>query len=344
MYLGYYQQEEFHEIEKFVKSSWGRDIFAKKRSVNIEDLYTYIEIEIERKSAPELLNVRQQLLKLIQSVLINSEKKLKAPEGEYNRLVSRLNQNDTIITFNWDLLLDNILGREAIDKQSDKFVNAREQYPQYINFKYNLSAHSEWQAAHARIKEPYEIWTSDLGYYLKLHGSVDWFYCSNENCYSWQKVFPLLDSTIDVFCSECHEKLDILIIPPILNKGYRSYPLIRRIWNLASQEIRSASEIIIWGYSLPPTDFYSAWLLRQGREASLEKLVIINPEVIYPNSKKVNDKFVDKFRDLFSDKIPKGSPLLYENFSDYLDAMTVKMKYSIGEIKVTAASPSDISN
>ena len=87
--LGYHQQEEFHEIEKFVKNSWGRNILAKQRPINIEDLYTHIEIEIERKSSPEFLNVRQQLLKLIQSVLINSEKKLQAQEGEYNQLTSQ---------------------------------------------------------------------------------------------------------------------------------------------------------------------------------------------------------------------------------------------------------------
>jgi hypothetical protein len=71
-----------------------------------------------------------------------------------------------------------------------------------------------------------------------------------------------------------------MIIPPVLKKEYRQYPLIRRIWNIASKEIESADEIIIWGYSLPPTDFLVFGLLRQARDKSLKRLILINPNIV----------------------------------------------------------------
>ena len=43
--------------------------------------------------------------------------------------------------------------------------------------------------------------------------------------------------------------------------------------------MKEARELVIWGYSLPPTDFYSQWLFRQAPPHRLERVRIINPEV-----------------------------------------------------------------
>ena len=233
-----------------------------------------------------------------------------------------LKPNDTIITFNWDLLLDDVLGR-GNSIAFAKSIPAGKQGSQYNQFVENLSAYSEWLRAHS-VTEPYSKWPTDTGYYLKLHGSIDWFYCSNESCHRYGNVFPLLDLTKDYYCSECHEPFSLLLIPPVLNKGYRKYPLIRRIWSLAAQELRSATEIIIWGYSLPPTDFHSLWLIRQGRAAPFKKLIIINPYVITKN-KTFRTAFVNRFRDIFNGI--GAELLLYESFDDYRKSNDIVSKY-----------------
>jgi len=119
-----------------------------------------------------------------------------------------------------------------------------------------------------------------------------------------------------------------------LNKGYRTYPLIRRIWNLAAKEMSLVDELIIWGYSLPPTEFYSYWLMRQARESKLRKLIIINPDVINKYQRKyvINRRFVARFYDLFRRKISEKSLILYDSFMDYDANEDVLKKYELKEI------------
>jgi hypothetical protein len=321
--------DSYSALAEYTKTKFAKSITDRRNKIDIELLFTNIEIDIERRSSFDLLELRQKLLKLIQTVLIEVEKHIIGHKGEYDDFVLNLKPNDTLINFNWDLLLDNKLGRLiALNDIKSSKVKA-DVHPQYNNFIKNLSAYSEWTWAHASIQEPYVVWPANFGYLLKMHGSIDWFYCPNDRCRACHKVFPLLYSENTFRCSECHEELDSLLIPPILNKGYRQYPLIRRVWNLAAQEIQSATELIIWGYSLPPTDFYSDWLLRQARVAPITKLAIINPEVIDKNKKRVGP-IVKRFRDIYRREGTHPETLLYEYYGDFLAGNDTSKKYGIG--------------
>ena len=145
----------------------------------------------------------------------------------------------------------------------------------------------------------------EKGVYLKLHGSIDWFYCANEGCRLFNLIFPVKKPTEDYYCcSECHEHNLPLIIPPVLNKAYRQHPVIRRIWNHAADEVKSADELIIWGYSLPPTDFYSKWLLLQARGGANKWTNLIRMTVINPNAvdrEGGHTDFMKRFKRLYQD-------------------------------------------
>jgi hypothetical protein len=325
----------FNKLENYVQNIMGKSIFDRRTKINIEDLFTHIEIEIERKSSWELsswelLEIRQQLFEIIQDVLLILESKLHDSTSELNNFQGMLSQSDTIITFNWDLLLDNILKRETYLTDGNLKIGTAP-YDQYVNFILGLSALGEMTLAGSSIRKPYNVWKGERGYYLKAHGSIDWFYCSNEGCRGFHKVFPLSDPISFHYCSECHERLDSLLIPPILNKGYRRYPLIRRIWNLAAKELSSVNELIIWGYSLPPTDFYSFWLIRQSRQSSNLSVNIINPEVLtkLKGEYRMNVKFVRKFYNIFRGKISKESISLYYSFGDYIAGKDIFKGYNL---------------
>jgi hypothetical protein len=321
---------QFKELVSCVREVLG---LKARNQINIEDLFTHIEIELEKGSSSRLLEIRGQLFDLIQLVLSSSEKELSNDEGEYTRLLPKLEPSDTIITFNWDLLLDNVLNRERILSAIEtRKVDKDTKSGQYWQFIQHLSARGEETWEHIAISPPYCDWNPNVGYYLKAHGSIDWFYCLNDSCRAFRKVFPTMDYTKPHFCSECHEKLQRLLIPPVLNKGYGQYPLIRRIWNLAAKELNSTNELILWGYSLPPTDFYSFWLLRQTREAPLQRLVIINPSVRRGRRKvRLNSPFVSKFYSIIRGKKPKEIIELYEYFGDYCDGIDILKKYDLGD-------------
>lgn len=326
-------QDEFGRVSNYAKKVTGRNLVKEASDFDIEAFFTLIEIELEKKSSPELLAIRDQLLKLIQGVLIGLDRSIANVKGDYQDFVLSLEQSDTIITFNWDLLLDNALNRERILAAKYKKIDDKEALKdRYWQFIFHLSALGEMTMKHIAVDAPYQEWDTDVGYYLKAHGSIDWFYCSNEYCRALRKVFPLLKPAKKYSCSECHESLSSLIIPPVVNKGYRQYPLIRRIWNVATKELSVANELIIWGYSLPDTDFYAKWLLSQARQSPLRKLVIINPNVIVkPN--RLGVAFVRRFYDLFRDKIPKDCVYFYETFQDYLNKNDILSKYDLGKLK-----------
>lgn len=326
--LGLTKNPEFEEIKNYLHKSLG---IKSPGMLNIEDLFTHIEIELERYNSPEITKIRLQLLKLIREVLIGLEENtsINLDQNEVLNKKWKIVATDTFITFNWDLLLDNIFGRKNI-LDGPRDTPGHSQYKQYDNFIKNLSVHSEFTWAHLSIGDPYIKWDSNNGFILKLHGSVDWFSCINEKCRAWQKVFPLSKPLQTYYCSECHEPLENLLIPPILNKTYRQYSFIRRIWNLAAQEVRSANEIIIWGYSLPTTDFYSKWLLRQGRTDLIEKLVIINPFlVIGQKEKKIRRNFLTFFTEIFKGVGSLKKISLFEDFDDYCEGLDIPQKYGL---------------
>ena len=140
--LKLFSTSEFSELVSYVEEVFG---LAVKNKINIEDLFTQIEIELEKTSASSLLEIRDQLFDLIQHVLSNSEKDMLDKKGQYNRLFSKLERSDTIITFNWDLLLDNVLNRKLILSalEADKKVDAVTPPEQYWQFILHLSARGE---------------------------------------------------------------------------------------------------------------------------------------------------------------------------------------------------------
>ncbi len=321
---------EYTTVVDYIKDSTGKDVLKKEDNVDIEAILTYLEIEIERNSSPKLFNIREQFLDLIQKVLIGLGDQVKPEEGEYNTLKATINiEDDTIINFNWDLLLDDIFNRKDILTRPYYYIHDNDSHGYYRNLIFGFSAFQSFNEPYTTIGLPYKEWRPKKGFYLKMHGSIDWYYCSNEQCRAYLKVFPILALGEQYFCSDCHEQLRYLIIPPVLNKSYRQYPAIRRIWNVAAKELSEAEELIIWGYSLPPTDFYASWLIGQARKASLKKVNLINPSVIGEKKKGLNQDYISRFRKLFRDKQDSPTFCLYENYSDFEKKIEITSKYHL---------------
>ena len=139
---------------------------------------------------------------------------------------------------------------------------------------------------------------------------------------------------LQLHCSECHEFVEQLIIPPLLDKQYNQYSFIKRLWNTAIQEVGHATEIIVWGYSIPPTDFYCEWLLRQINSYKCKSLTIINPELIIKADKKVdwNILFIKKYLNIFENNISIENIKFYEFFDDYNAGYDIMKKYKLDKI------------
>ncbi len=303
-------KKQYEELHKYIIENFGVNILDKSEDIDIELILNTIEIELERSSNPILLNIKNQILSIIKSVLYKIQNIV---GGEYYIFPGYIKPNDSIFTFNWDLLLDDILGRENVLSKEYR------EGMYYHGFYKKYTAPPEYYFENMGYNYPYNVWDKNSQFYLKLHGSIDWIFCDNELCRANNKIFPILNPLDLYYCSYCHEEMKLLIVPPILNKQYRTYPLIRQIWSTAVREIQSIENLAIWGYSLPPTDFYSKWLLSKARYAKLKKLIIINPFVSknVKGGEAVRYEFVRNFYDMYRDILPKREVYLYKAFKDF---------------------------
>ena len=274
--------QSFYSLNKFTKNIYGIDIFKGKAKIDIEQLMTLIQIQIGNNPDGYIKSAEEELLFLIRQVLLDSS--INTGESEYERFAKTINDEDSILTFNWDIQLD-----RALDK------HLRKQYKAF-KMKFSGDAQSTWD--NLTIKPPAVRTNEKNGIYLKLHGSVDWYYCDQEFCRAKSLVFPLENMFEDNYCSVCLERVKNLMIPPVLNKNYHSYPLIKAIWNSASIELEKADELVIWGYSFPPTDFYTQWLLRRV-DRHYTRISVITPIWYLGRQRKFGIEQIDQKSEVF---------------------------------------------
>lgn len=272
--IGYKQAEE--ELTDFIayvgRTKLISDKFGEGQwvTLNLEEVFTAIEVEREFHS-PEsdagarLLLLRNALVRFITRVL-----KLctRGAHGEYCRLLKKqLTSDDSIITFNWDLLLD----REFV------LDNGRA-CDQYGNFLLRIPLMTQ---------ESLPSFVMGEGLLLKLHGSLNWFRCGNRKCESSTPITFLSPIVClgrsqwdeDVTCWQCGSFMNPVIVPPLLRKPITEDPAIRSAWGLARERLLDASRVVVVGFSGAATDFYTSWLLRStvGTREDVE-IMVINPD------------------------------------------------------------------
>jgi SIR2-like domain len=133
------------------------------------------------------------------------------------------------------------------------------------------------------------------GSLFKIHGSVNWMYCSRchhlkmgwssqrsvpSRIASYFYSAPSSESLDDQYaqralCPDCHTKLRPILITPTHRKDYRN-PHLARIWYEAERALQRASRVIFVGYSLPDDDVEVIYLLKRGLGA-------MNPTALSPD-------------------------------------------------------------
>lgn len=156
---------------------------------------------------------------------------------EYFRFLKDIcSEEHTVITFNYDLVLEKVLERL---KQ---------------RFRYGI----EKERSADRL-------------ILKLHGSVNWVYCYacgpvvvGPAVVSDSYVAPAIyDGTIN--CPNCgSKKIEPVLIPPVLYKDafYQNSKWIRELWMKAYQELSSAQKVVFIGFSMAENDAYARELFK----------------------------------------------------------------------------------
>lgn len=214
-----------------------------------------------------------RLAPLVELIAITIAEALRGPIcKKHKELAEGMQPGDVIFSYNYDILMDNAL--RALDKLTDNGY--------MLSFR-GVFNNIEWTKSEER-DSPVSI--------LKLHGSLNWIrcsFCSSNFLLRHQKIGEWIE-TVPEICPKCGAEkfyIERVIVPPLLTKNY-SDPNINYLWLEAHRSIRKIDEIIIIGYSLPPTDFASETLFRTGGFWETRKEIAVT--VVNPN-KEVVDRF-----------------------------------------------------
>ena len=228
----------------------------------LENVATILDLDAKQSGNSEVVDLLFDLV----SVVI--WKALEGPPSDlHQRLAKGIEKGDTVISYNYDMLFDNALGSKLKDGTYR------------INFDWIFDGTWSRSSGSPSITE-----------LLKLHGSLNWLRCANcgsSLLYNF-KALPrlvyeklgLAPSSGDFVCPKCQRKmLKSAIIPPLLTKPLDDIEF-KYVWDLASRRLTTADKIVVIGYSLPPTDYYSEMLLRKSISSRMQtelQLDVVNP-------------------------------------------------------------------
>jgi NAD-dependent SIR2 family protein deacetylase len=232
---------------------------------NIESVFACVEfanlLNINFQNSLDINAIRESVITLIYRTIeltsnfIPYENKHRV-SGAYDRFASILKQyafgkdkaSVALLTFNYDICLDYA-------------IHSNGYYPDY-GFK-NIS-----------------YFKSNSVPLLKLHGSINWGICKkcgikpifidklSKKTFSQPEFMVQISPSIDIISSKCdicntdYDKSPF-IVPPTWNKT-QYHTSISEIWSEAARHLNEAENIIIIGYSLPPTDYFFHYLYALG--------------------------------------------------------------------------------
>ena len=216
--------------------------------INIEHLLSEMQANEElfdssrpatgRFTADELVERRQNLLLQLADWFHElKQTALTAPPSWVSDLALRMREEKAqIVSFNWDLVLDELLFGDALSRQNYGFTLRR---------------------TGPRL--------------LKPHGSLNWYEQSSGKHLNDTKKFRLYGAGSKAVYAfrpyraprSSKRKYIPLIVAPVFNKQFSS-PVFQHLWREAVSMLSTASEVRFLGYSLADADFHARFILRCG--------------------------------------------------------------------------------
>lgn len=176
-------------------------------------------------------------------------------ECEYHKqLASALRSGDSILSYNYDCIIDSALKSNAAKRWS-----ALTGYGVQVR---DGAEHWHDHSGPGRIaKESIRL--------LKVHGSLNWSRDDDGNVSL--RSDPYEDG------SRSRDE----VVPPVWNKRISEDAVLGEIWKKARNSLRTGPVLVVVGYSVPDTDLLSQVLLRVAAAEdgkTLTHLIIVNPD------------------------------------------------------------------
>ena len=259
----------------------------------LESFFADVFYEVSSSKSTDPLPVFLELLALYNRVLgqttnwVAANKKL-AGFDKLLRAEMRAGNQITLISFNQDLLAENVVNR--LPRSSGQWcLKCLYGHPplELVGSPRRLFAWDE-NCSH---EFPVRL--------LKLHGSLNWFVATRDPRPSIPALFPGMKKKVIHVVEDGEIRVGAvrmstgrsrgranwylwpLVVPPIYDKHLLTgTQVIDHQWAAARQAVLEAHRLIIWGYSIPDADVLSAQMLRRSfaDNERLEVVHCVNPD------------------------------------------------------------------
>lgn len=357
-------REVYDYIEKCFKKT--KDDLANF-PFDLELCFTLLERQIKQaeqngkiEELKRLVNIKFSLESFLAEVLSDFEHFAIGSYSMRNFGRVTLYEKPTIVSFNYDCLIENVLEsahgvRQSVPKEFMEYRPFEEgELPDelliYSHFNWNRPLgygfkFDEIQLQQAGVSKfakgsrfysfpQNQLYSKPL---LKLHGSLNWFR------YLPVRSFPTLPGETEPELGEKASEIILkngtwwfnrppdhngwfvapLVITPILYKDeYYDRKPFREIWELAKLALSKCKKLVIIGYSFSPTDFSTKHLLIESlMDNELGELVLVNP----------NHDLVKAAKELCHFN---GGVVWYSSLDDYVNAFSDSVKLESKPVKI----------
>jgi hypothetical protein len=231
---------------------------------SMADMLEILPVASPAFSAEGVDDMRKRLLVALSAVLEesadvtkNTSLAKKEPCSYHARIADQLKAKDTIITFNYDCVIDDALRRVAGGRWSA-------QYGYCFPNPGRVRGFEPWDADDAPGEHNASI---NL---LKLHGSLNW------------RPLPTNDSDEIRLRERPYKQAgdkEFELVPPENSKRLSDRPVLKHLWGNAERALRRAGVLALIGFSFTPTDLHVDSLFRLAMTSNkrLKRVVIVNP-------------------------------------------------------------------
>ncbi|MFX0132209.1 MAG: hypothetical protein ACFFDN_01055 [Candidatus Hodarchaeota archaeon] len=297
------------------------DSLREENLPNIEDVFTLYDIAYQKDEALfyeadiDVNIIRKDILELLTYTIVHSTWGAMNQNGTtntYQEFVDNLSIEDTIISYNYDTLLDNAIfnkfkmlnyGFDFLTIE-DTIVPRPEKERQVL---IRSIAEDEGISSDEVVKkyfvqrDPKINFGEDVPLLLKPHGSLNWLYCPKcyrFYCLSHKEFFERYAFYPSECMNYCGGNLQQFIVPLTHHKNYQN-PILNNMWMRVTQQLSTAEEVFFIGYSMPDADYSSKYYFIKGltrpNRRNCAKLILISPNA---NDSGLSNKFISIFGDI----------------------------------------------
>lgn len=290
-----------NEFDKFLSHALNVSD-SEKNYYTLEDVYTPIDkciaenISFKNYTPQNLVELRDHINRLIILAIRNAIDKSSKSKSNIEkfaefivkqaqeRLIEEKNDLVSIITTNWDIMLDNYIYKLLSDEKKEKgeYFKGVVDYCCYIS-SLDENDHSIKPGLYALGRKGYNVKL------LKLHGSLNWLQCPKcQRLYvKFYKKFNGGYVFDKKYCRHCERnfqqtneqsnQLGTNIIMPTFLKNLNNIQN-KLIWQNSAIEISEAKKLVFIGYSLPLADFEFKQMLSRMTRKDVEIEVYLVPD------------------------------------------------------------------